>query len=92
MSEETNTVDEEVTSVDSFKIRVEVECRKRGLSMTEAARRTGRTPQAFHDILRRGNPTMKTLSEIADAIGCEMEELLRNVTAEEYGRAHLFRS
>ena len=73
--------------VNHIKARIEVECRKRGITVSEVGRRTGRSPQAFQDILRRGNPTLATLKEIAAALEVEMEDLIRPVSAEEYGEA-----
>jgi len=78
-----------MSTVNHIKARIEVECQKLGVTMAEIARRTGRSPQALQDILKRGNPTLSTLREIADAMDVEMDVLIKPVTAEEYGEAHL---
>lgn len=79
----------EVASINHIKARIEVECRRSSITVSELARRTGRSPQALRDILVRGNPTLSTIREIAAALEVDMEELIRPVTAEEYGAAHI---
>jgi len=78
-----------MSEVNQVKARVSVEAKMRNMTISEVARRCGRSPQALQDILNRGNPRLETLQEIAGALGVSIDQLLVPVTAEEYGAAHM---
>lgn len=51
-----------------------------GITMSELARRTGKTPQNFYGKLKRESFTLAELQQIAEAAGCSYEQyfLLEN--------------
>ena len=72
-------------SVNHFRARVEIEAHRNDWTLAEVARRVNRTPQALQDILKRGNPTLATLREFADALSIPAEEMMSEVDPSEYG-------
>jgi transcriptional regulator with XRE-family HTH domain len=74
-------------AVDHFRARVEVERKRLGLTVAQVAERMGRSPSALTEVLRGGNPTLATLQDLAAALGIAPSDLVRPVTAEEYGAA-----
>ena len=53
--------------------QIRVLCVKLGISLSELARRCGKTPQAFNQKLLRQTFTPAELHEIAERLGCEYE-------------------
>lgn len=48
-------------------------CVELNISISELARRTGTSPQAFNQKMKRESFTPSELSEIAEAVGCSFE-------------------
>jgi transcriptional regulator with XRE-family HTH domain len=47
---------------------------KLNISVSEMARRCGKSPQAFSQKLKRGSFTPEELKEIAERLGCKYEQ------------------
>jgi len=77
------------TKVNHFKARVELLCKRRGLTLREIAERVGKTPQGFHDILQRGDPKASLLRDICSALHVGTDEILEEVSPDEYGEAFM---
>ena len=75
-----------IRKVNHFKGRVEVECAKRGISLTELGNRMGASQAALSGMLNYGSPSLKTLKRIAVALQVNVAILLQPVSAEEYGK------
>ena len=65
---------------EALRARLQVECARKGWSLSELARQLGKTPQGLQDVLRRGNPKAETLAVIADALGISVAKLYQPVT------------
>jgi len=72
-------------TINQLKSRVEVECAKRGWSLTHFASLIGRSPQALNDMLKRDNARLDTIKDMADALGMTMEAFSEPVSVAEYG-------
>ncbi len=57
----------------SEEVTIKVLCAKLGISVSELARRYGRSPQAFGQKLKHDGFSPKELHEIAQSVGCEYE-------------------
>lgn len=55
-------------------LRVQSLCKEKGMSLQDLASSIGITYQSLYDCLK-GNPTLKRLQEIADALGVDVTEL-----------------
>ena len=55
-------------------LRVQTICKEKGLAMQELASRLGITYQSLYDSIN-GNPTLKRLQSIAEALGVDVTEL-----------------
>lgn len=53
--------------------QIKILCVKLGISVSELARRCGKSPQAFNQKLKREGFTPEELKEVARAVGCEYE-------------------
>ena len=73
--------------VNHFKARIELILKERGWSVAELARRLGKSQQRIYDIIQRGDPKTSTLRDFASVLDVQPEELLEEVTPEEYGEA-----
>jgi lambda repressor-like predicted transcriptional regulator len=82
---EDNMTNENKRIGEALRARLQVECARKGWSLSELARQLQKTPQGLQDVLRRGNPKAETLTQIADALGVSVAKLYRPVTPEEYG-------
>lgn len=78
-------VEEKKNPIHHFRARIEIEIRKHGMSMSEFARKTGRTPQALNDLLNRNNPRLDTVREFAEVFSMKMDDFVKPVTTFEYG-------
>ena len=78
--------------VNQLRARVYVEAGKQGLTITSLAERIGVTRQALHKLLERGKPNMTSLTKIASALGLAPVDLMRPVSAGEYGEAKIPRA
>lgn len=76
-------------NVNHFRARIEILLRDKGWSMRELARQLGKSQQRTRDIIQRGDPKASVLREFADALGVLPEELLEEVSTEEYGEAFM---
>jgi lambda repressor-like predicted transcriptional regulator len=74
---------------EQLRARLQVECARKGWSLSELARQLGKTPQGLQDVLRRGNPKAETLAVIADALDIGVARLYQPVTPEEYGKVFM---
>ena len=57
-------------------------CLKYGISLSELARRLGKTPQAFSQKVNRGTLSLDDLEDIAAVTGCKLECSITMVTGE----------
>ena len=73
--------------MNQFRARIEVECKRRGWTLGELARRLGKSPQTLNALLRRGNPKQSTITEICRVFGIDWIDFQKNVTPAEYGEA-----
>ncbi len=53
--------------------QIKILCIKRGISLSELARRMGVTPQALSQKLIRGTVTIEELQHIAELVDCKYE-------------------
>lgn len=53
--------------------KIRLMARRRGLTMTGLAGKTGQTVQNLNNKLRRQNFTMAQLVQMADALGCKVD-------------------
>lgn len=58
-----------------MELRIKEVCKLKGISQQELAKRLDITYQALHSRIN-GNPSIERLQEIADALDCEVHELL----------------
>lgn len=57
--------------------RIAEALRTAGLTLTDLAQRLGVTPASVHQYIY-GNPTINVLARIADALGCQIKDLIKN--------------
>ena len=55
---------------------------EKGISVNEMSEKLGITRQSFYSIVN-GNPTMSTLTKIAEILGVTVKELFRDVSNDE---------
>ena len=72
---------------NQFRARIEVECKRRGWTLGELAKRLGKSPQTLNALLRRGDPKHSTTMEICKALDMTWLDFQANVTPAEYGEA-----
>lgn len=53
--------------------QIKIMCVRLGISVSELARRAGKSPQAFSQKMKRDSLTVTDLKEIADSVGCKFE-------------------
>lgn len=53
--------------------KIKILCDRSGVSLSELARKLGKSPQNFHQILKRGNLRFSEVEEIADILGYTLE-------------------
>ena len=75
--------------VNHFRARLEIVLREKGWSFRELGRQIGKSPGSVKDIVDRGDPKASVLKQFADALDVSPEDLLEEVTTEEYGEAFL---
>lgn len=71
--------------INHFKARFLIELEKRDMSIAQVARNVGKSPQHLSQVIDRGDPKSSVLRQLAESIGLETEDLLREVTLEEFG-------
>ena len=52
--------------------QIKVICARKGLTVSDLARKMGITPQGLWQALKKDNMSFKVLQRIADALGCEV--------------------
>lgn len=57
----------------SIQEQVKILCIKLNISLSELARKSGQSPQALSQKLKRGKLSIEELKEIAKAVNCEYE-------------------
>ena len=67
--------------------RVEIILREKGLRKIDTCRAMGVSPSWWPPILKRNNPSMKTLAKIAVALGVSPLELIKPVSTGKFGTA-----
>ena len=51
-----------------MKLRIKEAIKEQGFTVQSVADKIGKSKQSLHGIIEKGNPTINTLSDIADAI------------------------
>jgi len=75
--------------VNHFRARLEIILRDKGWSFRELGRQLDKSPGSVKDIVDRGDPKASTLKAFAEALDVAPEDLLEEVTADEYGETFL---
>ncbi len=57
-----------------MELRIKDILKEKGLSVKDVADRTGMDPSNLNSSLKKGNPRLSTLVDIANAIGCDVKE------------------
>lgn len=65
-----------------MKLRIKEVIREEGFTVQSVADKIGKSKQSLHGIIEKGNPTINTLSDIADAINVPINRLYEEVTGE----------
>lgn len=71
--------------LDTFKERVDICLSKVGMSRADLEHALGISQPALWQLLDRGAPRVSTLLRLSKVLGVSMSELMRPVSAEEYG-------
>lgn len=58
-----------------MKLRIREAIKARGLTIQTVADAIGKSKQSLHGIIEKGNPTINTLRDIAEAIGAPISDL-----------------
>lgn len=72
-------------NVNQFRARIEVETHRRRWSLSEFARRVGRTPQSLNDVMMRNNPRLDMIVNFAAVFEMTVDDFLVPITAKQYG-------
>ena len=75
--------------VNHFRARIEILIRGKGWSFRDLAKAMGRSPQSLRYIINAGDPKRSVLESMATALDVTPDDLLEEVTTEEYGEAFL---
>lgn len=65
-----------------MKLRIKEAIKEQGFTVQSIADKIGKSKQSLHGIIEKGNPTISTLSDIADAINVPINRLYEEVTKE----------
>lgn len=63
-----------------MKLRIKEAIKEQGFTVQSVADKIGKSKQSLHGIIEKGNPTINTLSDIADAINVPINRLYEEVT------------
>nr|DAM29551.1 MAG TPA: helix-turn-helix domain protein [Caudoviricetes sp.] len=63
-----------------MKLRIKEVIKEEGFTVQSVADKIGKSKQSLHGIIEKGNPTINTLSDIADAINVPINRLYEEVT------------
>jgi len=72
--------------INHFRANVEVLLAKRGKRMIDLARDMGVAQSTLRDMVNRGRPRESTLWRFADTLNVDVEELVKTISPEEYGK------
>ncbi|MDR3118061.1 MAG: helix-turn-helix transcriptional regulator [Mediterranea sp.] len=61
-----------------MKLRIKEVIKERGFTVQSVADKIGKSKQSLHGIIEKGNPTINTLSDIANAINVPISKLYEN--------------
>jgi len=75
--------------INHFRARIEIYLRQKGWSFRDLAKAMGRSPQSLRYIINAGDPKVSVLESMAGALDVTPDDLLEEVTTEEYGEAFL---
>ena len=64
-----------------MKLRIKEAIKEQGFTVQSVADKIGKSKQSLHGIIEKGNPTINTLSDIADAINVPINRLYEELTA-----------
>lgn len=65
-----------------MKLRIKEVIREQGFTVQSVADKIGKSKQSLHGIIEKGNPTINTLSDIADAINVPISKLYEEANGE----------
>lgn len=71
-------------NVNHFRARVELLLKQKKMSQAALAKIMGVQPQSLSTILGHGSPRFSTLQKIAAALECAPEDLIKEVSPDEY--------
>ena len=77
------------TGINQMRARVEVLAVRNGWSLAEVARQMGIAPQTLQTVLTRGVLTDDMIDRLCAAFRVARKEIMRPVTAQEYGETML---
>lgn len=65
-----------------MKLRIKEVIKEQGFTVQSVADKIGKSKQSLHGIIEKGNPTINTLSDIANAINVPINKLYEEITRE----------
>lgn len=65
-----------------MKLRIKEVIKEQGFTVQSVADKIGKSKQSLHGIIEKGNPTINTLSDIANAINVPINKLYEEITGE----------
>lgn len=57
-------------------------CKDKDISLAELARRIGKSPQNFHQKLKRGTLTIEELDMTVNELGLDYQQIMKSITKE----------
>lgn len=66
-----------------MKLRIKEVIREQGFTVQSVAEKIGKSKQSLHGIIEKGNPTINTLSDIANAIDVPISKLYEEIPEED---------
>lgn len=72
-------------NINQFRARIEIETHRRQWSLSEFARRVGRTPQSLNDVMMRNNPRLDIIVKFAEVFEMTVDDFLVPITVRQYG-------
>lgn len=70
-------------------LRITEHCKMQGITLQELADKMGVARSTLANTLSKGNPTIETLSKIADALGVEVTDLFEKSSDEVVGAVRI---
>lgn len=65
-----------------MKLRIKDVIKEQGFTVQSVADKIGKSKQSLHGIIEKGNPTINTLSDIAEAINVPISKLYEETSGE----------